>query len=154
MTANDRQVGGTHYAVPNGGVSHWDYCVEAEVTNLEYAASKYVSRWRKKNGLIDLEKAVHYLEKRIESVNQGIGVKRGVNKRESLFNRFIKDNNIPQRERVVIDNIVHWRRIDQLYEAHATLCEIIREYKGVREAKPTEQFVDDAPCDYNPDQDR
>jgi hypothetical protein len=33
---------------------------------LEYAATKHVTRWRKKDGIRDLEKGLHYLEKLIE----------------------------------------------------------------------------------------
>ena len=52
MRASDRQVGGNHYEAE---VQHWDYAVRSETPNLEYAASKYVARWRNKNGVQDLE---------------------------------------------------------------------------------------------------
>ena len=155
MQANEKQVGGEHYKTEEGGVQHWDYCSFAEVPYLEGCASKYVSRWRKKNGLQDLEKAKHYIEKRIESIHLHVGITASVRRRDGMFNRFINDNGIPQRERQVIDNIMHWRRIDQLHEAHATITEIIAEFgKHYTEAITDKMFVDDAPCDYNPDQDR
>lgn len=56
--ANSKQVGGNHYKT--GTVEHWD------VFGPEYliaSATKYVGRWRKKNGVQDLEKALHYAEK-------------------------------------------------------------------------------------------
>ena len=154
MEANKRQVGGEHYMVHPNGISHWDYCVQAQVPYLEGCASKYVSRWRKKNGLQDLEKAVHYIEKRIESVHKKEWSFSSVRRKDGLFNRFINDNKIPLRERNVIDNIMHWRRLDQLHEAHATLCEMIREYHEPVQSVNVTAFVDDAPCDYNPNQDR
>jgi hypothetical protein len=58
MKANSKQVGGNHYKT--GTVEHWDvFGPEYLVAN----ATKYVGRWRKKNGVQDLEKALHYAEK-------------------------------------------------------------------------------------------
>ena len=64
MSANNRQVGGSHYA---GAVQHWDmaYVVFGE-GYFGGQITKYVSRWRKKNGVQDLEKAAHFLDKLIE----------------------------------------------------------------------------------------
>jgi hypothetical protein len=66
MIANNKQIGGQHYAVVKGA-QHWDYMITHDVPYLESACSKYLLRWRKKNGLQDLEKAIHFLEKIIES---------------------------------------------------------------------------------------
>jgi hypothetical protein len=63
MSANERQVGGKHYGK---GFQHWDF-VDAQ--NLDYfqgQITKYVCRWKDKNGVEDLEKAKHFLEKYIE----------------------------------------------------------------------------------------
>lgn len=61
MTApNQRQVGGDHYA---GSYQHWDFVIDYGLPYLEGCATKYLSRWRKKNGLQDLQKAHHYVEK-------------------------------------------------------------------------------------------
>lgn len=61
--ANDRQVGGAHYRSP---IQHWDYVLANDIPYLEAQIIKYVTRHRKKNGLQDLEKAQHFLEKLIE----------------------------------------------------------------------------------------
>ena len=70
-TANDRQVGGEHYrntevTCPHcgGKLQHWDIFGLWE--GLLYAATKYLWRWKQKDGVQGLEKAVHYIEKRIE----------------------------------------------------------------------------------------
>ncbi len=66
MSANDKQVGGEHYKSKNG-LQHWDL---VEMFNLGYligCATKYLFRWRNKNGVEDLRKAVHYIEKQIET---------------------------------------------------------------------------------------
>lgn len=61
--ANDRQVGGAHYAKP---IQHWDYVVAQGLGYFEGQITKYVSRWRDKGGIQDLEKARHFLDKLIE----------------------------------------------------------------------------------------
>lgn len=63
-TANHKQVGGTHYK--DNAIQPWDYIVRNELGYLEGNIVKYVSRWKDKGGLDDLEKAKHYLEKLIE----------------------------------------------------------------------------------------
>lgn len=61
MSANDKQIGGVHYGM--GEYQHWDWANDVRLPGIPYAASKYVDRWRLKNGREDLEKALHYLEK-------------------------------------------------------------------------------------------
>lgn len=64
-TANDRQIGGNHYKTP-GKLEHWDLVGMFEWDYFQGQITKYLMRWRKKNGLEDLEKARHYLDKYIE----------------------------------------------------------------------------------------
>lgn len=64
MSANDTQVAGGHYA--NKAIQPWDYITSNNLGYLEGNVVKYVSRWKEKNGLEDLLKAKHYLEKLIE----------------------------------------------------------------------------------------
>lgn len=61
MSANDIQVGGDHYKKRE--YQHWDWVSDIGLHYLLGCASKYVSRWRDKNGRQDLEKALHYLAK-------------------------------------------------------------------------------------------
>ena len=63
MSANDRQVGGQHYAAP---IQHWDYVLANDLDYFQAQITKYVTRWKKKNGVQDLEKAKHFLEKYLE----------------------------------------------------------------------------------------
>lgn len=63
-TANEKQVGGSHYK--DNAIQPWDYIVRNEIGYLEGNVIKYVSRWKDKGGVADLEKAKHYLEKLIE----------------------------------------------------------------------------------------
>lgn len=63
-SANDRQVGGDHYQKKE--YQHWDWVCDINLHYLLACATKYVARWRDKNGVQDLEKSVHYLEKAME----------------------------------------------------------------------------------------
>jgi hypothetical protein len=65
LTANDRQEGGDHYQ-GDYTQQHWDYCWERKFNFLQYVITKYVERYQRKNGVEDLKKALHYLEKLIE----------------------------------------------------------------------------------------
>lgn len=62
--ANNKQVAGNHY---QGAIQTWDYIVANDLGYLEGNIIKYVSRHKKKNGIEDLKKAQHYLEKLIET---------------------------------------------------------------------------------------
>ena len=65
MSANDKQVGGDHYKT--AGAQHWDVAAYLYgEAHFKCTATKYISRWRVKNGVQDLEKAKHYLEKLLE----------------------------------------------------------------------------------------
>ena len=65
MGANERQIGGNHYK--KGGEEHWDR--QWRLYGRGYfvgCITKYVERYHEKNGLQDLEKAKHFLDKLIE----------------------------------------------------------------------------------------
>ena len=65
MSANERQVGGQHYQ--SGGEQHWDR--QWRLYGPGYfvgCITKYVERYQAKNGVQDLEKAAHFLQKLIE----------------------------------------------------------------------------------------
>jgi hypothetical protein len=64
MAANERQVGGTHYKT--GGEEHWDRVYRLGLDYFQAQITKYVERCWKKNGVQDLEKARHFLDKYIE----------------------------------------------------------------------------------------
>ena len=141
MSANNKQVGGGHYrTVKKDGVQHWDYCVVVNVPNLEYAATKYLTRWYKKNGLQDIQKAVHYMEKRIESFRNHVGIVKGANRNQGLFNRYIEDNQIPHHEREVIDLIMHWKGVDQLEDILSRLQNLLNTAEEA-EGSPTAAYV-------------
>lgn len=69
MAANDKQIGGSHYK--KGGEEHWDR--QWRLYGRGYfvgCITKYVERYHEKNGVQDLQKAQHFLEKLIELENR------------------------------------------------------------------------------------
>ena len=59
--ANTRQVAGDHY---QSTLQHWDVIIDNYGPSYLIAcATKYITRWRKKNGVQDLTKADHYVQK-------------------------------------------------------------------------------------------
>lgn len=64
--ANSFQIGGSHYQ--GKGEQHWDIMIRFAIPYTLGCATKYLWRWRDKNGIQDLEKALHYLQKTKESM--------------------------------------------------------------------------------------
>ena len=64
--SNSRQEGGSHYK--DKAIQPWDYIVSNNLGYLEGNVVKYVSRYKDKNGIEDLKKAKHYLDKLIETL--------------------------------------------------------------------------------------
>ena len=59
MTKNKKQIGGSHYESP---IEPIDFITANEIPFCEANVIKYVSRWRRKNGIEDLEKAKWYID--------------------------------------------------------------------------------------------
>lgn len=67
--ANQKQEGGTHYSAHGQkDLQHWDVVRIFDLGYLIGNATKYLFRWRNKNGVEDLKKAIHYIEKQIEEI--------------------------------------------------------------------------------------
>ena len=62
MSANNTSPG--HYK--GTAIQPWDFIVSNNLGFLEGNVIKYVTRWRQKDGVQDLRKAKHYIEKLIE----------------------------------------------------------------------------------------
>lgn len=61
------QIGGNHYK--NMAIQPINYIHANNIGFMEGNIIKYVSRWRQKDGLSDLQKAKHYIEMLIELEN-------------------------------------------------------------------------------------
>lgn len=62
---NQKQIGGTHYQKLDP--APWDVILKWNLGYLEGTALKYIARWRDKGGLDDIRKAIHFLEKLLET---------------------------------------------------------------------------------------
>ncbi len=121
-SANNRQVAGSHYS---GKFQHWDWVIDTGVNYLIGNATKYVSRYPKKNGLQDLEKALHYVQK-LEEVfcggrDNNFVTEHEDRRRRALTELFIKENpdlNDMQREffRVIVccNSMEHFTQMRKL----------------------------------------
>jgi len=58
--ARDKMIGGDHYR--QGGIQPIEYIYANNLGFCEANAVKYLTRWRYKDGMKDLEKAKHYIE--------------------------------------------------------------------------------------------
>lgn len=65
MSANETQVGGDHY---RSAIQHWDFVLLCRIGYLRARASAYVLRWKKKNGVQDLRKGLHFFDKLLENI--------------------------------------------------------------------------------------
>lgn len=118
MSANDRQIGGSHYQ--NGKVQHWDYVIHHRMGYLEGCATKYVSRAHLKGKFKeDLQKAAHYVEKLIEvgRPSRCQDVDRGV------FQQFVADYDLSAKQQRIVYELTAWTQMSQL---HNTLGRIKR----------------------------
>lgn len=68
MSALDKQVSGDHYK--DLKIQPIEYIHANSIPFAEGCVIKYVSRWRSKGGIKDLEKAKHFLELLIELENK------------------------------------------------------------------------------------
>lgn len=71
MSALDTQEGGSHYK--DAAIQPVEYIHANGIGYMEGNVIKYVSRWRKKNGVEDLKKARHYIDLLIELEQRGQG---------------------------------------------------------------------------------
>jgi hypothetical protein len=63
VSANDKQISGTHYKAK---IECWDFIAANDLDFFQGSAISYITRFKKKDGLRDLQKAQHFIEKMIE----------------------------------------------------------------------------------------
>lgn len=67
MKWEDEQVGGSHYKTMK--IQPLEYALQNDLGICEHAVIKYVSRYKVKGGIQDLEKARHYIDILIEQAS-------------------------------------------------------------------------------------
>ena len=133
MSANNTQIGGDHY---QSGYQHWDFVQRTlQGRYLEGCITKYVSRWRKKNGLQDLQKASHYLAKLIEEFGARRVAPLGLNtlafEDARIFNAL---NKLGTYESTIITCIATWSDVRTLLNAQTALKELTEDAELLKEA--------------------
>lgn len=68
-TAKQTQIGGSHYC--DMAIQPVEFIHRNGIGFMEGCAIKYLCRWRKKNGIEDLEKAKHFIDLLIEMERNG-----------------------------------------------------------------------------------
>lgn len=127
MTANDRQVGGSHYAA---GYQHWDLVAEVELGYFEGQITKYVARHAKKHGKPDLEKALHFSEKYAEVLDMKarpyVFRKPTFGQVEERLHRFFAANpHLGEDERTIIALLTHAHDEAQVTEVQGLIRKLI-----------------------------
>lgn len=138
------QIGGSHYG-KEGKYQHWDLMDDYNVSYLEGGASKYLTRFRDKNGVQDLEKAHSYIKKRLAALQAG---KAGSQSRKffippAAMEKFFNDAELRSLDRRIMFMIFTWHN-------EADLKSILRYIKVLKEdyemelseaAEPTGAYV-------------
>lgn len=90
MSALSKQVGGDHYKSKK--IQPVEYIHANNLDFFQGNVVKYVTRWREKGGLDDLDKAKHYLELYIELETKALEVKAAAAPPQVLWpNSYAKD---------------------------------------------------------------
>ena len=124
---NDRQVGGSHY---QANMQHWDLVEDFQVAYLEGVASKYLTRHKKKNGLEDLRKAEHYVDKLISLVEQGRRQTYRGYVPAPVIKAFCQDNQLYGVEYACLLGLFQWTHIDQLKYVKRLIGDLIFDAEG------------------------
>ena len=125
MPANELQIGGDHYQSP---YQHWDLCIKIPLAYLEGCTTKHVARWRKKLGIQDLRKALHYLDKLIEVADYNIQRNNHVLVDREV-ERFVEANGLTHLEYQYFFIICTYRTENDLWNARQILTMIINSAK-------------------------
>ena len=136
MRANEQQVGGSHYKV---SYEHWDLALKLRMPYHEGQTTKYVTRWRKKNGLQDLKKALHFLNKLEEHSSDNPHTLPKRIQQELPYIRaqvaeMARANGLNDIERAYIERLCVWTELEELAAARELLFLLMDE----AEARATE----------------
>lgn len=118
---NQKQIAGDHYQAT---VQHWDFVECNNLPYLEGNATKYLARWRKKNGRQDLQKALHYCEK----LRSLAAVMRRPKAHVSYYyvDQFVKANDIDAVSAQIILDICRWQNWADLDHICQEIDDLIR----------------------------
>lgn len=129
--ANTYQVGGTHY---KSSYEHWDLVLVTGMGYFEGNATKYIARWRKKDGSKDLKKALHYVNKLLENVRAVYLQRPPVSYQWAVqeVDLFAATNKLSADERQLILTLATWRDPGEVREVRDGLLGLL----GVNAGEP------------------
>lgn len=120
-----KQIGGGHY----GGVEfqHWDFVVKCKVDYLIAVATKYLARWHDKGGILDVQKAISYVDKAIMEFGRG-NLKPSAD-RDALHQNwplYLETYPLLNLERGATYELFFWKDANDLAHAKETMQQIIQ----------------------------
>lgn len=118
---NEIQIGGDHYK--GAKFQPWDWALY-QLGYYETSTIGYIVRFRKKGGIQDLEKALHYLDKMLAAALGDEYSNRCQADNLTVLD-FNKQNNCDRWQSLAIHLLVQWRVRDELIEAKKVIKELI-----------------------------
>ncbi len=130
MSANERQVAGSHY---RAGVQHWDLMAYNRVGYFEAQITKYITRWKKKNGVQDVEKSIHYHEKLTELLTDGILSLPAESREAKFLEEFRASNDLGDVEYTIFSLLLTYTTMDELHRVGILLQHLLQMAQMARE---------------------
>lgn len=148
-SANETQIGGSHYK--GAALEHWDFTVRALGNRyLEGAITKYISRWRRKDGLKDLMKCDHFLQKLGEEIVHCRVYPLphvGSTERIRMVELFNASYDLPSEEAGIVFVAATWTKLGHIQEARAILSGIIQRSEAAVASNLEQVLIAEAPLD-------
>jgi len=114
---------------------------------LEGQITKYITRWRLKNGLEDLKKAAHYADKLLEVAKRFAPVESPASKARQVLveaymgNYFLANSSMDLKDQEITLRVVHWRCEADVEEVRKLIAEQLQR-ETERAGEPSAAYVD------------
>jgi len=123
---NEKQVGGSHY---RAGFQHWDLVAYNHMGYFEAQITKYITRWKKKNGAQDVEKSCHYLEK-LQSLLEAKVLEYPPARRIVKLDEFAGQNKLSLLERLIFQIVMSYTSKEELLALKGYLDLLLEQAHG------------------------
>jgi hypothetical protein len=128
--ANERQVAGDHY---RAGLQHWDLMAHNHVDYFSAQITKYITRWKKKNGVQDVEKSIHYHEKLTELLQDHV-LELPQPREIKFLDAFKVTNDLGDVEYTIFFLLLSYTTMDELYRVGVLLQHLLQMAKDKEKA--------------------
>ena len=131
MVTEARQVDGDHYSASIPDFQHWDWVECLSVPYLEGCATKYLVRWRRKDGVSGLRKAHSYVSKILQLHEAGLRYARVTRDERALHftGRLIQAYGLTEEEAELMHLVTFWLGSQDLQQALSALARLIDEQR-------------------------